>query len=191
MGKPGLSQKAIAELSRKHQIPVEHIEKALEKELQQEKATTEILRVPYRIGTTMLRSMAHASRFFREIRDNGMFYAGKCPTCGHTAFPPQHAVCHVCIKKGACVQYEYVELGPQVEGTVLSWCRLVRGSSKHVGKGEVYPCVIKVDGSDTAVWQYVLPKKGVEIKVGSRVRSVLLPAEERTGEATDFAFVLI
>jgi hypothetical protein len=32
--------------------------------------TGEILRVPYRIGTTMYRSMAHASRFFREIRDN-------------------------------------------------------------------------------------------------------------------------
>ena len=186
----GLSSKALIELAEKHQLPVDHLLPTLESELGQSVDTSEILRVPYRIGTTMYRSMAHASRFFRELRDNGLFIGGKCPQCGHTIFPPQHPICHVCIKKGSYVEYEPIEFGTELEGTVLSWCRLVRGTSKHIGKGEVYPCVVKVDGSDVAVWQYVLPKEGVEIRVGARVRSILLPREQRTGEVTDFAFIL-
>lgn len=186
-----LSSQAVVELAQKHQIPVELLLPTVERELTETIDTGEILRVPYRIGTTMYRSMAHASRFFREVRDNGMFYAGRCPRCGHTAFPPQHATCHACIKEGVCSEYEYLELGPEVEGTVLSWCRLVRGSSKHIGKGELYPCVVKVDGSDIAMWNYVLPAGDVEMRVGARVRSVLLPQERRTGEISDFAFVLI
>lgn len=185
-----LSRLAARELAKKHQLPVDRVEATLEAELAGPVATDELLRVPYRIGTTMYRSMAHASRFFREVRDQGRFFAGLCPQCGHTAFPPQHAVCHVCIKKGEFAEYEYVDFGTELHGTVLSWCRLVRGTTKHIGKGEVYPCVVKVDGSEIAMWQYVLPAQGVEIKVGARVKSVLLPQEERTGESSDFAFVL-
>jgi hypothetical protein len=74
---------------------------------------------------------------------------------------------------------------------VLSWCRLVRGSTKHVGRGEVYPCVVRADGSEIGMWQYVLPREGSAISVGARVRSVLLPQGQRTGEASDFAFQLI
>ena len=133
----------------------------------------------------------YSRRYFREIRDNGRFYAGRCPACGHTALPPAHAVCHACIKKGALREYEFVDFGAELEGTVLSWCRLVRGSTKHIGRGEVYPCVVRVDGSDIAMWQYVLPEEGVEIRVGARIRSVLLPQEQRTGEVSDFAFRLI
>jgi uncharacterized OB-fold protein len=186
-----LSVQALIELSKKHDIPLEDLLPTVQRELADVIDTGEILRVPYRIGTTLYRSMAHLSRFFREIRDNGIFYAGKCPVCGHRAFPPQHAACHVCIKKGILSEYKYIELGPKVEGTVLSWCRLVRGGSKHVGKGEVYPCVVKVDGSDIALIQFVLPREGAQIRVGARVESVLVPQENRTGEVTDFAFVLI
>ena len=125
-----------------------------------------------------------------HLRDNGRFYAARCPSCGHTILPPSHSVCHLCIKKGALHEYEFVDFGPELEGTVLSWCRLVRGSTKHVGRGEVYPCVVRVDGSAIGMWQYVLPREGSEIRVGARVRSTLLPQEQRTGEVSDFAFRL-
>jgi len=189
--KKRLSMLGLLELASKHQLPVEQLLPTLERELTETIDTAEILRVPFRIGTTMYRSMAHASRFFREIRDHGRFYAGKCPVCGHVAFPPQHEICHRCIKQGTYSAYEYVDFGAEVLGTVRSWCRLVRGSSKHIGKGEVYPCVVRVDGSDIAMWQYVLPAQGVEIQVGARVKSVLLPQEKRTGEVSDFAFQLV
>ena len=64
-------------------------------------------------------------------------------------------------------------------------------SSKHIGKGELYPAVIQVDGADNAVWQYVLPTEGSEVKVGARVVSALLPQEDRTGEVNDFIFKLL
>ena len=75
MERKRLSPLALIELAKKHQIPVADLLPTLEKELTQIIDCNEILRVPYRIGTTMYRSMAHASRFFREIRDNGIFYA--------------------------------------------------------------------------------------------------------------------
>jgi uncharacterized OB-fold protein len=191
MSQKRLNVNGVVELARKHQIPLEQLLPTVERELTETVPTDEILRVPYRIGTTMYRSMAHASRFFRELRDNGRFYAGRCPRCGHTALPPAHAVCHRCIKQGRLEEYVFVDFGAEIEGTVLSWCRLVRGSTKHVGRGEVYPCVVRVDGSDIGMWQYVLPREGSSIAVGARVNSVLLPQEERTGEASDFAFRLI
>ena len=186
----GLSEKAVVELARKNHIPIEGMLPALEAEVSGEVATAENLKVPYRIGLTLLRSMGFSSRFFREIRDKGLFFAARCPACGHSVFPPQRPVCHRCIKEGAYREYEYVELGPQVEGTVVSWSKLVRGSSKHVGKGILYPAVIRVDGAHNAHWQYVLPKEGLDMHVGSRVRSVLLPQEARTGEISDYAFEL-
>jgi len=186
-----LTEKAALELARKNQIDPELVKEALAREISGEAGLDEILRVPYRIGVTLNRSMVHSSRFFRELRDNGAFYAGKCPACGHVIFPPIRPVCRRCIKKGKLVEYEPFKLGTEIEGTVVSWSKLVRGTSKHVGRGELYPAIVKVDGADNAVWQYVLPAEGKEIKVGARVKAVKLPREERTGEVSDFAFQLI
>lgn len=186
-----LQETALKNIADKNQIDIELLRAALARESSGEAAADEPLRVPYRIGVTLLRSMGHASRFFRELRDNGVFMAGRCPVCGHTLFPPMRPVCRVCIKKGEFVEYEMIEMGTEVRGAVLSWSRLVRGTSKHVGRGELYPSIIRVDGADNAEWQYVLPSEGREIKVGARVKSVLLPPDQRTGEINDFAFVLI
>lgn len=186
-----LSETAAKTIAEKNQIEYNLVRAALEREISGEASVDEIIRVPYRVGVTLLRSMGHASRFFRELRDNGIFYAGKCPACGHVLFPPMRPVCRLCIKKGELSEYEPLALGPEVTGVVLSWSRLVRGTSKHVGKGELFPAIIKVDGADNAEWQYVLPSEGKEIKVGAKVKSVLLPQEQRTGEVNDFAFVLV
>ena len=186
-----LSEKGLNSLAETNQIDASLLRRAMEREVKGEAAVTEPYRVPYRIGVTLFRSMCHASRFFRELRDNGVFYAGRCPACGHVLFPPMRPVCRVCIKKGEYVEYEMFALGPEVIGTVLSWSKLVRGTSKHVGKGVLYPSIIKVDAADNAEWQYVLPTEGKEIKVGAKVKSVLLPPDERTGEVNDFAFMLI
>lgn len=186
-----LSEKAIQELARKNQIDPERLRKVQSKEISGEVNTDDILRVPFRIGTTLNRSMCHASRFFREIRDNGTFYAGRCPTCGHVLFPPIRPVCLRCIKKGDLVEYEPLKLGSEVEGTVLAWSKLVRGTSKHLGQGVLFPAIVRVDGADNGHWQFVLPAEGKDVKVGVRVRSVLVEAQHRTGEVSDYAFELI
>ena len=186
-----LSRKAVEGLARKQQLPVEQVLKLLEKEMAGPPPTTDLLYVPYRMGTTLLRSMCHASRFFREIRDRGVFYAGRCPRCGYTVLPPQRPVCHRCIKQGVYVEYEYKELGPVIEGACVSWSQLIRGSSKQGELLKSCPSFVKVDGCDNAHWQIVHPAEGKEIKIGARVRSVLRPPEDRTGEISDYYFELV
>lgn len=186
-----LSEKALQELALKNQIDREQLRKALSREISGEVKQEEVLRVPFRIGTTLNRSMCHASRFFREIRDNGVFYAGRCPACGHVIFPPIRPVCLRCIKQGDLVEYEPLKLGQEVEGTVLAWSKLVRGTTKHLGQGVLYPAIIRVHGAENGHWQFVLPAEGKEVKVGVQVRSVLLEAQDRTGEVSDYAFELL
>ncbi|MFC1890680.1 zinc ribbon domain-containing protein [Thermodesulfobacteriota bacterium] len=186
-----LSENAALELAKKNSIDPESIKKAAAKEMTGSAKKDDTLRIPFRIGVTLNRSMAHASRFFRELRDNGIFYAAKCPVCGHVLFPPVRPVCLRCIKKGELVEYEPLEMGPEVEGTVAAVSKLVRGTSKDLGKGDQYPCLVKVDGADNAHWQFVVPTEGGEIEVGAHVRSVLADQADRTGEVSDYAFRLI
>ncbi|MBI5528949.1 MAG: hypothetical protein HY897_21690 [Deltaproteobacteria bacterium] len=185
-----LSKKAAGEIARKNKIDPALVEQAAAEEIAGRARRDDVLRVPFRIGVTLNRSMAHASLFFREIRDNGIFFAGKCPACGHVLFPPVRPVCRRCIKKGELVEYEPLEIGREVEGTVAAVSKLVRGTSKDLGKGVRYPCLIRADGADNAHWQFVVPVEGREIEVGARVKSVLADQADRTGEIGDFSFVL-
>ncbi len=186
-----LSKNAVQVLAKKHEIAPGLIEEAAAGEMAGEAGADDILRVPYRMGVTLNRSMAHASRFFRELRDNGIFYGCRCPECGHTLFPPVRPVCLRCIKKGQLVEYQALELGPEVEGVVAALSELVRGTSKDLGKGVQYPCLVKVDGVDNAHWQFVVPEEGNTIAVGARVKSVLKDQAQRTGEVSDYRFELL
>ncbi len=89
------------------------------------------------------------------------------------------------------VEYEPLEMGTEVQGAVAAVSKLVRGTSKDLGKGAQYPCLVKVDGADNAHWQFVLPVDGREIEVGDRVKSVLKDQADRTGEVADYVFELI
>lgn len=186
-----LSRKAAADLAAKNQLNLESTARALEREIRGEAGEDEPLRVPYRMGVTLLRSMAHASAFFRALRDRGVFLAGACPECGHVLFPPIRPVCRQCIRKGERVEYRMKDLGPEVRGTVAAVSQLVRGTSKDLGRGVQFPCLVRVDGADNAHWQFVRPDPGREVRVGNRVRSVLKEPEDRTGEVGDYWFVLI
>jgi len=183
-----LSKKAAEDLAKRNVIDPELVEKAARAEMSGEAAGAEVLRVPFRIGVTLNRSMCHASLFFREVRDRGVFYAGKCPACGHVLFPPIRPTCIRCVKKGDMIEYEPFKMGAEVSGTVVAVSKLVRGTSKDVGKGPQYPCLVKVDGADNAHWQFVRPAGGRDPQVGDRVKSVLKDAETRTGEIGDYLF---
>jgi len=186
-----LSRKAAADLAAKNQLNPESVAKALDREIRGEAQENEPLRVPFRMGVTLNRSMAHASSFFRAVRDRGVFLAGKCPACGHVLFPPIRPVCRQCIRRGELVEYRMEEVGSEVQGTVAAVSQLVRGTSKDLGKGVQFPCLVRVDGADNAHWQFVQPDPRRDIRVGDRVRSVLRDQEDRTGEVRDYCFVLI
>lgn len=185
-----LSNKAANKIAKKNFVAPELIAKSAAVEIAGEAGRDDILRVPFRIGITLNRSMVHASRFFREIRDNGMFFGSKCPACGHVLFPPIRPTCLRCIRKGEMVEYEPLEMGAEVMGTVAAVSKLVRGTSKDLGKGDQFPCLVKVDGADNAHWQFVEPDGDKEPAVGDRVKSVLKNQQERTGEVGDYLFAL-
>lgn len=185
-----LSNKAMNELARKNVIDPKLLRAPMAAEMSGEAGEDDILRVPFRIGITLNRSMCHASKFFRELRDKGVFYGGKCPECGHVLFPPIRPVCLECIKKGEMVEYEPLNMGAEVRGIVVAVSKLVRGTSKDLGKGAQYPCLVRVDGADNAHWQFVLPPEDGEVKVGMRVKSLPIAQEDRTGEMHDYTFVI-
>jgi len=186
-----LSRKAAADLAAKNQLDSGLVAKALEREIAGEAQESEPLRVPFRMGVTLNRSMAHASPFFRALRDRGVFLAGKCPACGHLLFPPMRPVCLICIRRGELVEYRMEELGPEVQGTVAAVSKLVRGTSKDLGKGVQFPCLVRVDRAHNAHWQFVRPDSHRDIRVGDRVRSALKEQGDRTGEVSDYSFVLL
>ena len=186
-----LSKKAAKDIAAKNYIAPELVERSAAGEIAGEAGKGDVLRVPFRIGITLNRSMCHASLFFREVRDNGVFHAGKCPECGHTLFPPIRPTCLRCIKKGEMVEYEPVELGGEVAGEIAALSKLVRGTSKDLGRGDRYPCLVRVDGADNAHWQFVVPAGDREPKVGDRVKSVLKPQEDRCGDVGDYYFELV
>lgn len=185
-----LSKKAAHEIAKKNAIDLALIEKSAAAEIGGENSGDDVLRVPFRIGITLNRSLAHASLFFRELRDRGVFHSAVCPECGHTLFPPVRPVCLRCIKKGELVEYKSHEIGTEVQGTIAALSKLVRGTSKDQGKGEQFPCLVKVDGADNAHWQLVVPNGDKEPYVGARVKSVVIPQEDRTGEVSDYYFEL-
>lgn len=185
-----LSKKALLGIAERNNIDAELLKGPMAGELTGDVGEDDILRVPFRIGITLNRSMCHASKFFRELRDNGIFYGGKCPECGHALFPPIRPICLRCIKKGEMVEYEPMEMGPEVRGVVVAVSKLARGTSKDLGKGAQYPCLVKVDGADNAHWQLVAPPAEGDVKVGMRVKSSPIPQEERSGEMRDYLFVI-
>lgn len=186
-----LSKKAAHEIAEKNYLDPVLIERSAAMEITGEADKNDILRVPFRIGITLNRSMAHASLFFREMRDKGIFYGCECPACGHVLFPPIRPTCLRCIKKGEKVKYEPLEMGAEVTGTVAAVSKLVRGTSKDLGKGDQFPCLVRVDGADNAHWQFVEPDGDREPVVGDRVKSVLKEQAARTGEVGDYIFVLV
>lgn len=134
--------------------------------------------VPYRFAAGQ-----YLSRFLLELRDNGRFFGITCPQCGRVQMPPR-VVCAVCHVKND----EWVELGH--EGTLLGFSIVhLPLTDPTTGQPHKTPYTygsVRLDGSDSSIDHLIDVESDVgEVWVGMRLRVVLRPPEERTGDLSD------
>jgi len=129
-----------------------------------------------------------SSRFFVELRDNKRLLGVKCPQCGRVMMPPR-GFCERCFVAAD----EFVEVGP--EGTIQAFTITME---KWPGNPDPPFAVayVKLDGADTAMLNYVtgldfsdLNETSEKLGIGRRAKAVF--KENRTGQVTDFEYILI
>lgn len=137
-----------------------------------------VVDVPYRFAAGK-----YMTKFLLELRDHGRFFGIKCPSCGRVQMPPR-VVCAVChVKNG-----EWVELSH--EGTLLGFSIVhLPLTDPTTGKAHKTPYTygtVRLDGCDSGIDHLINVEPDVEkVHVGMRMRVVLRPQAERTGDLSD------
>ena len=134
------------------------------------------LYVPYRnlYGTL-------ASKFFVDLRDHKRLIGVKCSSCKKVYMPPR-SVCADCFS----VLKEWVELPPT--GVLIAYTIVNYSYSSYYQPYEppYIVGIIKLDGADTGLCQFLGEVRPEDIKIGMRVQAVF--KEERKGEILDIAY---
>jgi uncharacterized OB-fold protein len=130
-----------------------------------------------------------ASRFLTELRDNEQILGRKCLDCGRVLVPPR-SFCEQCF----CDTKEWVNVGPS---GVIEASTIV---PNDLGSGPEAPYAIayvKLDGADTAMVNLIegpdlseVEAAAAKLSIGTRVKAVFEPADEREARITDFHFEL-
>lgn len=134
--------------------------------------------VPYRFAAG-----AYMEKFLTELRDHGQLYGIRCPQCQRVQMPPR-IVCAVCGVKND----QWVPLGPEgvLAGYTIMYLPL---TDPTTGKPHEPPFVygsVRLDGSDSVVDHLIhVDPDPAQIIIGMRLRAVLRPPEQRTGDLTD------
>lgn len=137
--------------------------------------------VPYRFAAGK-----YMARFLIELRDNGEFIGIKCPQCGRVQMPPR-IVCAVCHVRNR----DWVALGQKgsLVGFTIMYLPL---TDPTTGKPHEPPFVygsVKLDGCDSVLDHMINVEPDIhKIQVGMRVRVVLRPKEQRTGDLSDILY---
>lgn len=131
-----------------------------------------------------------ASHFLRALRDDEQLLGRHCPDCERVLVPPRRS-CERCFADTD----EWVDVGP--EGTIESFTIV----PNDLGAGPEAPFAIayvQLDGADTALVNLVAgvdlddPSSAAErLSIGTRVRAVFDPAEDRDARITDFHYELV
>ncbi len=124
---------------------------------------------------------AVASRFFRELRDNGLIFGNRCGQCGKLFLPPR-SVCPEC--------FVSIEQWVQLPGTgtLMAYTVVHYSYSNHCQpKQPPYALgIIRLDWADTGLC-HLLDEVGFEeIRIGMRLVAVL--SQERKGNILDIAY---
>jgi len=124
---------------------------------------------------------AVASRFFRELRDNGLILGNRCGSCGKVFLPPR-SVCPGCLSDID----EWVEL-PSI-GTLTAYTVVYYSYSDHCQpKQPPYALgIIRLDGADTGLCHLLEEVKFEEIRIGMKVEAVF--SRNRKGNILDIAY---
>lgn len=118
-----------------------------------------------------------ASRFFREVTDNGRLVGQKCPECGKVYVPPRG----VCPRDGVPTPEEVEVPGT---GTVTIFCIV---NLPFAGQAVECPYVcasVLLDGADSELFHLIQEVDSGEVRMGMRVEPVWVDAgDEATGLA--------
>ena len=128
----------------------------------------------------------YLTRGLSELRDNGKFYAVKCPKCQRVQLPPR-IVCAVCHVKND----EWVELGQ--EGTLVGFTIMyIPMTDPTTGKPHEPPFAygsVRLDGATSVLDHFLHVEPDMEkIWVGMRYKLVLRPRSERIGDLSDVMY---
>ncbi|HAR98329.1 MAG TPA: hypothetical protein DCS11_05460 [Syntrophus sp. (in: bacteria)] len=137
--------------------------------------------VPYRFAAGQ-----YLTRYLVEMRDNGKIFAVKCPRCKRVQLPPR-IVCAECHVKNEA----WVELAQ--EGTLVAFTIMYLPlTDPTTGKPHEPPFVygsVRLDGATSVLDHFVNVEPDMEkVWVGMRMRLVLRPKEQRTGDLSDILY---
>jgi hypothetical protein len=128
----------------------------------------------------------YGSKFLSGLRE-GRIYGVRCPSCRRVLLPPR-AFCDRCHVKVS----DWVEV--KDEGSITTFLIVYR---KFWGLPDPPYAValIKLDGSDEAILHFIgevdlsTPDRATQVlKVGTRVKAVWKPPNERTGSILDIKY---
>ncbi len=144
------------------------------------------LEIRDQITNDYLFSYGGISRFFREVKDNQVLMATRCLGCGIVRCPPRTrcSECH-----GTA---EWIELAGTGVVLAVTDCYFVP-SNYAVHRYLKMPytlALIKLDGTDTALYNTVVTGRQDlhSVRPGDRVRATF--RDRREGRLTDFYFLL-
>ena len=140
-----------------------------------------VVNVPYEFAAG-----EYLTKGLSELRDNGKFYAVKCPKCQRVQLPPR-IVCAVCHVKND----EWVELGQ--EGTLVGFTIMyIPMTDPTTGKPHEPPFAygsVRLDGATSVLDHFLHVEPDMEkIWVGMRYKLVLRPRSERIGDLSDVMY---
>ncbi len=164
--------------SKKYSIPVEHLRREFEKELDAGIDMDAPLEIPDKMEIFFKYSYGRQSRFFRELRENKRILGAKCAKCGKVFCPPR-ADCHICYEPTG-----WVELSGK--GTIISYTVQYVSTSAFVKKVPFICCYVRLDGSDSLLMTNMEMDDVGRCSCGMRVEAVF--RDERHGTITDFFF---
>lgn len=118
-------------------------------------------------------------RFFRALKDEEMFLATRCESCGIT-YAPAQLYCERCL---ANLDDTWLEAGP--EGTVQSFTIVHLEPDGSRRREPDIIAAIQLDGADTVLIHRLSPDTAENVEIGTRVAPVFRPADLRAGSIVD------
>lgn len=117
-------------------------------------------------------------RFFRALKERGVFLATRCEECGVT-YCPARAFCERCLAP----LEEYFEVGPA--GTLESFTVVYLDLDERPLEEPQVVGLIKLEGADTFLVHRVAGDSRAGLEIGMSVEPVLRPKAARTGGLGD------
>lgn len=117
-------------------------------------------------------------KFFRALKDRGVFLATRCETDGVT-YCPARAFCERCLR----ALDDYFEVGPV--GTLESFSVVYKGLDEEQLDEPVVVGLVRLDGADTCLVHRIVGDDRAVLTIGMTVEPVLKPRSRRTGGLGD------